>query len=75
MAIFGCDFLQFLNRHVILPKNLMEASVFNEFHQQKNPLMLRDCEFEKALETAIENMEKEINEQKISKPKTEEEKR
>ena len=37
--------------------------------------MLRDCEFEKALETAIENMEKEINEQKISKPKTEEEKR
>jgi len=37
--------------------------------------MLRDCEFEKALETAIENIEVMIDEQKISKPKNEEEKR
>ena len=62
MAIFGCDFLQFLNRHVVLPKNIGEAAVFNEFHQQKKPLTLRDDKIEEALVAAIEDIEKKNNE-------------
>lgn len=75
MAIFGCDFLQFLNRHVVLPENENEETVFDEFHQQKKPLILTDDKFESALDEAIKAIEEEINQQKIIKPKTDKEKK
>ena len=53
MAIFGCDFLQFLNRHVKLPGVLDEKTLFDEFHNQKWPLELRDKAFEVALNKGI----------------------
>ena len=56
MAVFGCDFIQFLDRHVILPQNENEDTLFDEFHQQKRPLTLRDDKFEEALDKAIEGI-------------------
>ena len=68
MAIFGCDFIQFLDRHVVLPKNADEVTVFNEFNQQKKPLKLRDEKFKEKLKSAIENIKEKINREKIVRP-------
>ncbi len=57
MALFGCDFLKFLDWHVVLPTTENETTVFNEWHQQKEPLELRDKIFEKNLKKAIEEVQ------------------
>ena len=74
MAIFGCDFTQFFDRHVAIPEIGDEITLFTEFHQQKKPLVLKDKGFEFDLIMAIKDVQKMIDKEKIVKPKTKAEK-
>ena len=57
MTIFGCDFMNTLNKYVVLPHFRDEKTVFNQDYEQREPFTLRDMTFEVDLAMAVDKIE------------------